>query len=130
MAKQIRDNQAIEREFTDKEKMEFVFHVREYEPDVEEWDRSVASELATREGVELTDDCWSVVSFLRKYFEDAGSVDYARDLSAMLNQRYEDKGGLKFLFTIFPKGPVSQGCKIAGIPVPKDSKDNSFGTVA
>lgn len=130
MAEQIRGNQSIERDLTDKEKMEFVFHVQEDVPEVEVWNQAVATELAKQEGIEFTDDCWNVVSFLRKYFEDVGSIDYARDLSVMLNQRFQEKGGLKFLFTIFPKGPVSQGCKIAGIPVPKDSKDNSFGTVA
>ncbi len=117
-------------EMTDKEKMEFVFRIHEDEADVEQWDRTVAAGLAKQEGIELSDERWDVVSYLRKYFEEFGTLEYARDLSAMLNQKFERKGGLKYLYTLFPKGPVSQGCKIAGIPVPADSKDPSFGNVS
>jgi len=117
-------------EMTDKEKMEFVFRVHEDEAVVDQWDRKVASELASQEDLDLTDERWDVVSFLRKHFDDVGTIEYARDLSALLNQRYESKGGLKYLYTLFPKGPVSQGCKIAGIPVPKDSHNPSFGNVS
>ncbi|WP_455210705.1 TusE/DsrC/DsvC family sulfur relay protein [Kaarinaea lacus] len=117
-------------EMTDKEKMEFVFRVHEDEAVVDQWDRSVASKLAGQEDLELTDERWDVVNFLRKHFDDVGTIEYSRDMSALLDQRYKSKGGLKYLFTVFPKGPVNQGCKIAGIPVPKDSKDPSFGNVS
>ena len=117
-------------DMSDKEKMEFVFRVHGEEPDVEQWDRTVAAELADQEGITLTDEVWSVVSFLRQYFEEFGGIEYSRDLSALLDQKYHSKGGLKYLFTLFPKGPVSQGCKIAGIPLPKDSRNLSFGSVA
>lgn len=117
-------------ELSDKEKMEFVFRVREDEPIVELWDRTVAAKLAREENVELSDDHWDVVKFLRDHFEDVGEIEYARDISALLNQRYESKGGLKYLFRLFPNGPVNQGCKIAGIPLPKDSKDPHFGNVS
>ena len=117
-------------EMTDKEKMEFVFRVHEDEADVEQWDRNVAAGLAKQEGIELSEERWDVVSYLRKYFEEFGAIDYARDLSVILNQKFESKGGLTYLYTLFPKGPVNQGCKIAGIPVPTDSKDPSFGNVS
>lgn len=117
-------------EMTDKEKMEFVFRIHEDEAVVDKWDRNVAGELARQEDLELTDERWEVVNFLRKHFDDVGTIEYARDLSALLDQRYGSKGGLKYLYTVFPKGPVSQGCTIAGIPVPKDSKDPSFGNVS
>jgi tRNA 2-thiouridine synthesizing protein E len=117
-------------EMTDKEKMEFVFRVHEDEAAVEQWDRKAAAKLASQEGLELSDERWEVVRFLRKHFDDVGAIEYARDMSSMLHQRYEAKGGLRYLFTLFPKGPVSQGCKIAGIPVPNDSKNASFGSVS
>jgi len=117
-------------EMTDQEKMEFVFRVHGEEPDIEQWDRTVATELAKQEAIELTDEVWSVVSFLRRYFDEFGGIEYSRDLSALLDQKYHSQGGLKYLFTLFPKGPVSQGCRIAGIPLPKDSKNLSFGSVA
>ena len=117
-------------DLTDKEKMEFVFNIHEDDALIEPWDRNVAESLAKKEGVDLTEEHWNVVSFLRKFYKSVGQIDYARDLSAMLDQKYKDKGGLKYLFTLFPHGPVTQGCKIAGVPVPKDSTDSSFGSVA
>jgi tRNA 2-thiouridine synthesizing protein E len=117
-------------EMTDKEKMEFVFGIRDEEPVVEQWDRKVATQLAKQENIELTDEHWDVVSFLRKHFEEFGAIEHARDISAIFDQRYEKKGGLKFLYRLFPKGPVTQGCQIAGIPLPKDSKDPHFGNVS
>lgn len=116
-------------EMSDKEKMEFVFRIHDEEPVVAQWDRSVAAELAREENIRLSDEHWDVVKFLRKHFDEFGAIDYARDLSALLNQRYESKGGLRYLFTLFPSGPVSQGCKIAGIPLPMYSKDPHFGNV-
>jgi tRNA 2-thiouridine synthesizing protein E len=117
-------------DMTDKEKMEYVFRVHEDEYTVENWNRDVAASLAKEEGLDLTDDRWEVASYLRKLFDGTGEIEHARDLSAVLDQRFKDQGGLKYLFRLFPKGPVSQGCKIAGIPVPKDSSNASFGNVS
>jgi len=117
-------------EMSDKEKQEFVFGVYEDEPVVDPWDRDVAIGLAREVNLELTDAHWEVVSFLRKLFSSTGELDHARDLTVVLNQRFEKHGGLKYLYTLFPEGPVSQGCHVAGIPVPSGSRDKSFGTVA
>jgi tRNA 2-thiouridine synthesizing protein E len=117
-------------DMTDKEKMEYVFRVHEDEYTVDDWDRNVATSLAREEKIDLTDDHWEVVSYLRKLFDGTGEIEHARDLSAVLDQRFKDKGGLKHLFRLFPNGPVTQGCKIAGIPVPKDSTNASFGNVS
>ena len=117
-------------DMTDKEKMEFVFGIHEDDDVLENWDRDVATALAAEEGIKLTDAHWEIVSYLRKLYQGTGEIDYARDLSAVLDQRFKSRGGLKYLFTLFPNGPVTQGCKIAGLPVPKDSKQPSFGSVS
>ena len=113
---------------TDREKQELFLGVHsEEEPTVTDWNRGVAESLAREVGVELSDQGWELVQFLRHYYEELGGIEHSRDLSAMLDQRYKAKGGLRYLFTLFPGGPITQGCKIAGIPIPKDSSDPSFG---
>ncbi len=115
---------------TEGEKTDFVLHIHEDEPVVDPWDREIATSLGQDEGIELTDEHWDVVSFLRKHYDATGALDYARDVSAVLSQRFKDQGGLKYLYRLFPRGPVTQASRIAGIPVPKDSTDASFGTSA
>lgn len=112
---------------SDQEKQDFVFHVHDDEPVVSPWNREVAESLAREVGIQMTDHHWELVEMLRHHYEEMGGIDYARDLSAMLDQRYKKQGGLRYLFTLFPGGPITLGCKIAGIPVPKDSSDASFG---
>jgi tRNA 2-thiouridine synthesizing protein E len=117
-------------EMSDEEKQEFVFRVRGDEAVVDPWNRDIAAELAREAGIELDDARWEVVSYLRKLFNSTGPLEHARDLSVVLEQRFKDQGGLKYVYTLFPNGPVTQGCRIAGIPVPTDSTDPSFGTSA
>jgi TusE/DsrC/DsvC family sulfur relay protein len=117
-------------DLTEEEKMELFFGYHEDADVVQPWDRNTATAIAKQVGIKLTDEQWEVVSFLRKHYQTAGPIEYARDISVLLDQRFKDKGGLKYLFSLFPKGPVSYGCKIAGIPGPVDATNESFGTSA
>ncbi|MDH5183578.1 MAG: TusE/DsrC/DsvC family sulfur relay protein [Gammaproteobacteria bacterium] len=114
-------------QMTDTEKMNAVFHVQEEDAPISPWDRDVATSLAREIGVELSDRHWEIVVFLRHHYDEFGSIEYARDLSGMLQQRFSEQGGRRYLYSLFPGGPISQGCSIAGLPVPKDSSDPSFG---
>jgi tRNA 2-thiouridine synthesizing protein E len=85
-------------------------------------------QTASDEGVELTDDHWSVIRGLQEYFAKH-EFHKARQLTDALNEMYHAKGGMKSLYRLFPKGPVAQGCRLAGITPPAGSVDRSFGSV-
>lgn len=53
-----------------------------------------------------------------------------RALHDALEEKFHHKGGLKFLYTLFPRGPVAQGCRLAGLTPPPGSFDPSYGSVA
>ncbi len=92
-----------------------------------EWSEDIATKLAADEGVELTDEHWGVIKFLRQYYARGGDFEHARELTEALTKQVSDKGGRRYLYQLFPHGPVTQGCKIAGLPVPRDSTDPGFG---
>ena len=66
------------------------------------WDIAMAAEVAHQNNLELVD---------------------------ALDEKFHSKGGMKYLYRLFPSGPVAQGCRIAGIEPPSGSIDNSFGSV-
>lgn len=97
--------------------------------DISEWSREVGSTLGVAEGLKLTDDHWEVIEFLRAYYLENGKPANARVIADALSTRFADRGGRGFLYRLFPDGPVTQGSRIAAIPIPAYSEDISFGTV-
>ncbi|MGB5307636.1 MAG: TusE/DsrC/DsvC family sulfur relay protein [Arenicellales bacterium] len=88
-----------------------------------------AREMAGKEGIELTDEHLGVVECLRDYYLELGEAENGRDLEEMLNEVFAGHGGRKYLWRLFPGGPVTQGLRIAGLPLPPHSGDKGFGTV-
>jgi len=65
----------------------------------DQWDPSIACALATAIGVDLTDEHWKVINFLREDFKVNGATPTLRRVSTA--------GGIdtKSLFALFPKKP-------------------------
>ncbi len=93
-----------------------------------DWSEDIARKLAKELKIELKADHWEVVRFLREYYREHGQALHARSVLQALEERFAQKGGRKYLYLLFPGGAVTQASKIAGLPVPKDSVDPSFGT--
>lgn len=93
-----------------------------------DWTRETGAAAARAEGIELTDDHWAVIYFLRAHFVKHGHYEHARELAAVLDEHFAAAGGRRHLYELFPGGPVTQGGRIAGIPVPADSRQPSFGS--
>lgn len=97
--------------------------------DLPPWNRTIAKELAAKEGIALSEEHWAVVHYLRRHFAKHGQVRYARELTRELERDIAGVQGSRHLFELFPGGPVSQGCRIAGLPQPPAHEDPSFGSV-
>lgn len=98
------------------------------EDEIRGWSRDEAIRTAQAEGVELGDAHWKVIDFLREIYVQRGVAPHARMLSNMLNGEFSAAGGSRFLYQLFPGGPVAQGSRIAGVPAPHDAQDLSFGS--
>jgi TusE/DsrC/DsvC family sulfur relay protein len=99
-----------------------------YAPD--DWTLRTAQTAAKEEGIALTDDHWNVVRALQEYFARHEVHERnMRELHDALDERFHASGGMKYLYQLFPGGPVAQGCRIAGLPVPAVAADRGFGSV-
>ena len=113
--KMIRDQAAHDPEVMD--------HLR----DIDSWTRNQAVETAAAQGIAMTDEHWEVVDFLRHHYARNGRAPSGRELSDALAEHFAERGGRKYLYRLFPEGPVSQGSRVAGVPLPRYAEDASFG---
>ena len=92
------------------------------------WGRSKSLALAKSEGVDLNDEHWEVILFLRKFYLDHGLPITARITARALNKNFSGQGGSKYLNRLFSGGPVTQGSRLANLRTPAYATDPSFGT--
>ena len=85
--------------------------------------------MAVKEGIELTDEHLGVIEWLRDFYLEVGEAKHGRELEEMLDEVFSRHGGRKFLWRLFPGGPVTQGSLLAGLPIPPHTGDKGFGTV-
>lgn len=97
--------------------------------DLEPWTLEDARMVAREEGFDLSEAHLDVICFLRDIYTDCGPSPNARTLLHSLEEAYATEGGRQYLYQLFPHGPVTQACELAGIPVPPGNRDPSFGTV-
>jgi tRNA 2-thiouridine synthesizing protein E len=95
----------------------------------EDWGSDDAEQQATKEGLTLTDDHWEAIRSLQSYFSSIEGQPNTRALHDALDEHFHDRGGLKYLYELFPGGPIAQGCRLAGLEPPPGAADSSFGSV-
>lgn len=97
----------------------------------EGWTAEAAARTALDEGLEPGEDHMEVVRALQEYWiRHADASVNLRELHDALDEKFHHKGGMKFLYTLFPGGPVAQGCRLAGLKAPAGAVDKGFGSVA
>lgn len=94
-----------------------------------DWSRESAQSAAKSEGLELTEIHWRVVRALQEYYaqHEAPTMN-VRELHDALDEHFHAEGGIKYLYMIFPKGPLAQGCLLAGLQPPGGGQDKGFGS--
>jgi TusE/DsrC/DsvC family sulfur relay protein len=88
------------------------------EPD--HWDREIASQLSAGERIELNDEHWKVIEFMRRYYDEHRIAADARFVVKYLAEELGyGRKAQKRLFELFPYGYVQQACKVAGMKRPR-----------
>ena len=83
----------------------------------ENWTDELARQMAVEEKIDLNEDHWTVITFIRDYYEKHQIAPDARHVMKHLKQ--ESGGDRNRLFELFPYGYVQQACKIAGMKRPR-----------
>lgn len=83
-----------------------------------EWNEHVARWISRELQIELGDDHWDVIRFMRKWYEEHQVAPDARHAIKHLERRYPGRGRSR-LFELFPYGYVGQACRIAGMKRPR-----------
>jgi tRNA 2-thiouridine synthesizing protein E len=95
------------------------------------WTRARGKAQAKEENLEMGDDHWALVKALQDFYarHEADSIQL-RELRDALDEHFHHKGGNRYLYTLFPGGPIAQGSRIAGLQAPFGAEDKNFGSVA
>ena len=88
-----------------------------YLEDANDWNEEVAKVLAADEGIEMTQEHWDVVNYLRdEHFNNAGNEPNERTILKEMGKKWGKKVSSKDMYLMFPQMPSKQGRKIAGLP--------------
>ncbi len=89
-----------------------------YLTDPSAWSETLAIEFARQESIQLTDEHWDVISFMREYYDKHQVIPDVRfaikHLAARLGKESRNR-----IFELFPYGYVKQEYRIAGMRRPR-----------
>ena len=84
-----------------------------------DWSEQVCQLLAERNNIQLTDNHWEIIFFIRHYYSQFKHLPNARMFSkAIAKELGTEKSNSRYLQQLFPDGPLKYACKLAGLPKP------------
>lgn len=100
---------------------DFARDVEGYMVNPEDWNETLAHDLAKEEGLELTQDYWPILRFMREYWQEHKVAPDVRHVTKHLvgELGVDKKVAKQYLFKLFPYGYVKQACKVAGMIRPR-----------
>lgn len=83
------------------------------------WDVRVAQAIAALENVQLSEAHWEIIQFMRAYYQEYQHLPNMRQFTKAIQKTLgPDKGNSRYLYALFPNGPLRLACKIGGLPRP------------
>jgi tRNA 2-thiouridine synthesizing protein E len=91
----------------------------DYLVNLSDWTKEIAEVLAKQDELELTEQHWEIINYLRDYYEEYQIAPAVRVLTKAIGKKFgKEKGNSKYLYQLFPYGPGKQACRFAGLPKP------------
>ncbi len=83
---------------------------------------------ASEMGIELNAARMEAINFVLDFYEHCEDCRNTRQLMKIMDQEFADKGGKKYLYRLFPAGPLSSIHKLADLSNLGHQVDKGFGT--
>ena len=88
----------------------------------DDWSEDFAKELAARDSIELFNDHWELIYYFREYHDENMTSPtmhtLVHDFGGKDKAHHAQKAYEKHIYSLFPKDPVPEICKLAGLPLP------------
>lgn len=90
-----------------------------YMTNLDDWTKDMATAMAQKDGITLSDSHWEIINFLRDYYQKYQIAPMIKILVKEVGKVMgPDKGNTKYLYELFPDGPAKQACRYAGLQKP------------
>lgn len=90
---------------------------------MEEWSEDFAKRIAERDDIKLYNDHWELIYYFREYYEEHMTNPtmhiLVKELGPKNKSHSEQKSYEKHIYSLFPRDPVHEVCKLAGLPLPQ-----------
>ncbi len=84
-----------------------------------DWSKSVAEWLAANDGITLIATHWEIIDMMREYYQMYNTSPILKLLKREIHEKLNAKKAEDaYLSSLFPKGILIQGSRIAGLPIP------------
>jgi tRNA 2-thiouridine synthesizing protein E len=92
--------------------------------DFEDWSEEFVEKMAAQDGLTLYDESWGLIGYFREYYQQYSSHPSMRqlvlDLGRQSGEHFHDRKQYeKFVYKLFPRDPIRELCKLAGLPKPE-----------
>ncbi|QSP93786.1 TusE/DsrC/DsvC family sulfur relay protein [Marinobacter salinisoli] len=88
--------------------------------DANAWTHEVAELIAEEDAIELSENHWEIIDFLRFFYtkHEISPPSNRLFVKAVREALGEEKGNSIYLMQLFPGTPAKTACRIAGLPRP------------
>ena len=80
-----------------------------YLANLNDWEKDVATVMAKEDDIDLSEDHWEIINFLREYYEEYQIAPAVRVLTKAVGKKLgKDKGNSKYLYELFLMDQVNK----------------------
>jgi tRNA 2-thiouridine synthesizing protein E len=98
-------------------------NIQGYLNNFDEWSEDFVKKMAIRDNIKLYNDHWEVIYYFREYYIQNLVCPTMHNLIIELmskNIKFHDRKKYEeHIYSLFPKDPIKEICKLAGLPMPQ-----------